>query len=81
MNAPTKLVECENCDGVGRYEEQFEPIPGIDYRMGESVRAMMRCRACNGSGEVRKLMTEEEIEQEIEQERLERMRREAAVIR
>jgi DnaJ-class molecular chaperone len=55
MSERTKLVECSECDGYGRAE----------YANAASA----RCDACNGSGEVRRLMTEEEIEQE----RLERI--------
>jgi len=47
-----ETVECNECCGDGFVVNQYEPIPGIDHQMGESVRVREKCRVCKGTGQV-----------------------------
>jgi DnaJ-class molecular chaperone len=42
--------DCISCDGMGTVVQDYEPIPGVDHQMGESVRVEETCRTCRGSG-------------------------------
>lgn len=45
-----RSAPCASCEGTGTREQQHEPIPGIHTQMGESVRELVACKRCAGTG-------------------------------